>query len=132
VTDRTDSPYAEDWLKVARRDWHRLHVLLKDGDADGAGFFLQQAMEKYLKAFLLTHGWKLKKVHTLQSLLDEAAAFAPQVVDLRPVCERVSGFYIGDRYPSVGAEGLQTEDIRRELAEARMLIKTVFPDERLE
>lgn len=37
--DRTDSPYAEDWVTVARRDWHRLHVLLKDGDADGAGFF---------------------------------------------------------------------------------------------
>lgn len=53
MRDRADSPYAEDWLKVARRDWHRLHVLLNDGDADGAGFFLQQAMEKYLKAFLL-------------------------------------------------------------------------------
>lgn len=37
--DRIDSPYAEDWVKVARRDWHRLHVLLKDGDADGAFAF---------------------------------------------------------------------------------------------
>ena len=116
MTTRADSPYAEDWLKVARRDWRRLHVLLNDGDADGAGFFLQQAVEKYLKAFLLTQGWKLKKVHTLQSLLDEATAFAPQVAVFRPVCERVSGFYIGDRYPSLGVEGLQTEDIRRELS----------------
>jgi HEPN domain-containing protein len=132
VTERPDSPYADDWLKVARRDWHRLHVLLSDGDADGAGFFLQQAMEKYLKAFLLMHGWKLKKVHTLQSLLDEAAAFTPQAAAWRPVCERVSGFYIGDRYPSVGAEGLQGDDIRRELPEARLLITTLFPGERLE
>ncbi|WHZ21409.1 MAG: hypothetical protein OJF47_000521 [Nitrospira sp.] len=54
MTDRTDFPYADDWLKVARRDWHRLYVLLKDGDADGAGFFLQQTMGKYLKTFLLT------------------------------------------------------------------------------
>lgn len=107
-------------------------MLLNDGDADGAGFFLQQAMEKYLKAFLLRHGWKLKKVHTLQSLLDEAAAFAPRVAALRPVCERVSGFYIEERYPSVGAEGLQIEDIRRELSEARLLITAIFPDERLE
>jgi HEPN domain-containing protein len=106
--------------------------LLNDGDADGAGFFLQQAIEKYLKAFLLTHGWKLKKVHTLQSLLDEAAAFAPPMVALRPVCERVSGFYIGDRYPSIGAEGLQIEDIHRELSEARSLITMIFPNERLE
>lgn len=132
MTDRADSPYAEDWLKVARRDWHRLYVLLHDGDADGAGFFLQQAMEIYLKAFLLTHAWKLKKVHTLQSLLDEASMFSPNLVALRPVCERVSGFYIGDRYPSVGAEGLQAEDIRRELPEARLLILNLFPDEQLE
>lgn len=52
---------------------------MRDGDADGAGFFLQQALEKYLKAFLLSQGWKLKKVHTLQSLLDEAAAFMPDL-----------------------------------------------------
>lgn len=76
MTDRPDSPYADDWLKVARRDWHRIHVMLADGGTDGAGFFLQQAIEKYLKAFLLRQGWKLKKVHTLHSLLDEAAAFA--------------------------------------------------------
>ena len=132
MKDRGDSPYAEDWLKIARRDWHRIHVLLNDGDADGAGFFLQQATEKYLKAFLLTYEWKLKKVHTLQSLLDEASIFAPNVAPLRPVCERVSGFYIGERYPSVGTEGLQTLDIQRELPEARSLITTLFPDERLE
>ncbi|MEW6542251.1 MAG: HEPN domain-containing protein [Nitrospirota bacterium] len=129
---KEDSPYADDWLKVARRDWHRMHVLLADGDADGAGFFLQQAVEKYLNAFLLRQGWKLKRVHTLQSLLDEAAAFAPEAATMRPVCERVSGFYLGERYPSVGAEGLQAEDVRRELPEARALITKLFPDERLE
>ena len=106
--------------------------MLADGDADGAGFFLQQALEKYLKAFLIQRGWKLKKVHTLQSLLDEASAFAPDVASLRPVCERVSGFYIGERYPSIGAEGLQLEDINHELPEARLLIAKLCPDEQLE
>lgn len=130
--NRSDSSYADDWLAVARRDWHRIHVMLADGDADGAGFFLQQALEKYLKAFLLRNGWKLKKVHTLQSLLDEASEFAQDVVPLRPVCERVSGFYIGERYPSVGTEGLQLDDVHREIPEARLLIAKLCPDERLE
>ena len=132
MKDRQDSSYADDWSTVARRDWHRIHVMLADGDADGAGFFLQQALEKYLKAFLLQRGWKLKKVHTLQSLLDEASAFAPDLASFRPVCERVSGFYIGERYPSIGAEGLQLEDINRELPEARLLISKLCPDEQLE
>lgn len=34
IVDERIPPYADDWLKVARRDWHRLHVLLRDGDAD--------------------------------------------------------------------------------------------------
>ncbi len=72
MTDRQDSLYPEDWRRVARQDWHRIHVMLKDGDAEGAGLFLQQALEKYLKASLLAKGWRLKKIHTLPSLLDEA------------------------------------------------------------
>lgn len=74
----------------------------------------------------------MKKVHTLQSLLDEAAAFMPDLSALRPICERVSGFYIGERYPSVGEEGLQLEDIRHDLPETRSLITKLFPGEGLE
>ncbi len=66
------------------------------------------------------------------SLLDEAAAFMPDLSALRPVCERVSEFYIGERYPSVGEEGLQLEDIRHDLPEARSLITKLFPGEGLE
>lgn len=56
MSGREDSPYATDWLRVARQDWRRIHVMLADGDGEGAGLFLQQALEKYLKAFLLQHG----------------------------------------------------------------------------
>jgi hypothetical protein len=51
--------------------------MLAEEDGEGAGLFLQQALEKYLKGFLLKHGWKLKKIHTLHSLLDEAMGFDP-------------------------------------------------------
>ena len=40
-------------------------------------------------------------MHTLQSLLDEAAVFAPEAASLRPMCERVSGFYVSERYPNL-------------------------------
>ena len=129
---REDSSYAADWVRIARQDWHRIHVLLADGDGEGAAFFLQQALEKYLKAFLLNHGWTLKKVHTLHSLLDEVLTFSPHVARFRPACERVSGFYFAERYPSLGGEELQTEDVRRELPAVRDLITLLFPDEVLE
>ena len=37
---------------IARKDWKRADRNLKDRDSEAAGFFLQQSLEKYLKAFL--------------------------------------------------------------------------------
>ncbi|MBI1821925.1 MAG: HEPN domain-containing protein [Nitrospirae bacterium] len=127
-----DLHYSDDWRRVARQDWHRRSVMLEDGDAEGAGFFLQQAIEKYLKAFLLEKGWKLKKIHTLHSLIDEASEFDNTLTRFRPLCERISGYYFSERYPSLGGAGLETKDVRQELSESRALIRVLFPGETLE
>ena len=65
-------------------------------DAEAAGFFLQQSLEKYLKAFLLKHNWKLRKIHELDALLDEAAKFQQDLETYRDLCERVYGYYIAE------------------------------------
>lgn len=132
MTPRQDSLYPDDWLRVARLDWHRIFVMLQDGDAEGAGFFLQQALEKYLKAYLLAKGWKLKKVHTLPSLLDEAAEHSGALVQFRELCERVSGFYLSERYPAVESASLELHDVQKEIPEAHSLIESLFQDEHLE
>lgn len=106
--------------------------MLADRDGEGAGFFLQQALEKYLKAYLLERGWKLRKIHTLQSLLDEAAEFDSAIIGFRPLCERVVGFYMAERYPSLSGAGLEIENVLKELPEARALIRVIFPDEALD
>lgn len=129
MTARRESLYPEDWRKVARQDWRRIQVMLVEEDAEGAGFFLQQAIEKYLKAYLLQKGWKLKKIHTLQSLLDKAIEFDGALVRFRPLCERITGFYLAERYPSLGGSGLEGEEIRREMPEARALVGALFADE---
>ena len=48
-----DSLYPADWLRVAEKHLDRLERMLRDGDAAAAGFYLQQALEKLLKGFLL-------------------------------------------------------------------------------
>ena len=121
----------EDWLRIARRDWERVRRNLNDQDPEAAGFFFQQSLEKYLKAFLLQHGWKLIKIHELDALLDEAIKHNSNLQTFYELCERVSGYYLADRYPSLGASDLTCEDIKRDLKEALKLICTIFPGEKL-
>jgi HEPN domain-containing protein len=119
------------WLLVARRDWERVLRNLHEGDAGAAAFFLQQCLEKYLKAFLLTHGWELKKIHPLYTLLDEAVRHKRELDVFYDVCEAASGYYVAERYPPFGAADLPCEEIEALLGAAWALILALFPDEDL-
>lgn len=126
----SESSVPNDWAKIANKDWNRVERNLRDEDVEAAAFFLQQSLEKYLKAFLLTHNWKLRKIHELDALLDEAVRHKPDLESYRDLCERVSGYYFVERYPLLGALELTAEDIKKELREAGRFVKAMFPDER--
>ena len=51
-----ESSYPKDWLRIAEKDWKRVGMLIDGDDPELAGFCLQQAVEKFLKAFLLSKG----------------------------------------------------------------------------
>ena len=104
--------------------------MLDVGDAEAAGLFLQQAIEKYLKGWLLDRGWGLRKVHALQRLLDDASGFDPSLAPFRPLCERVSGYYLLERYPHDDrADALEIGQVESDRTEARGLVSSLFPDE---
>jgi len=121
----------EDWLKIARKDWERTKRNLGDEDPEAAGFFLQQSVEKYLKVFLLKQGWKLKKIHELDALLDEAITYDPTLKTFYKFCERITGYYFADRYPPLGALEITCEDIKKDLIEAESFVKAMFPEEEI-
>jgi HEPN domain-containing protein len=126
-----DSSYPEDWLRIARRDWLRVGTAIFAEDADLAGFLLQQSLEKYLKAFLLSRGWKLRRTHELDALLDTACSFDEALERFRDLCERVSGYYLAERYPVLGVSGLELRDIVADVAEGRHFIHAMHPPELL-
>lgn len=123
------NPY--DWIRVARKDWHRMKRSLQDNDPEAAGFFFQQSLEKYLKAFLLQHGWELRKIHALHDLLSEAVKYKPEIEPFRKLCEHVSGYYLADRYPPLIPLELACGDIQKETKEAESFIQFMFPEENL-
>jgi len=132
MTERRASGIPEEWREVARKDWARVKRQLEDGDAEAAGYFLQQSIEKYLKAFLLQYGWSLKKIHAVHDLLSDAVIHQPALETFRSLCERVSGYYLAERYPPLVPSELTCADVERDREQARQLIQTLLPGERLD
>jgi HEPN domain-containing protein len=125
VREYKDSLLPEDWQRVARKDWERMNLHLSVDDAEAAGYFLQQSLEKYLKAFLLQHGWQLRKIHALHDLLSSAIRYNPDLEEFRKLCERVSGYYLADRYPPFTPSELTCSDIQKDIEGAKRLIKAL-------
>jgi HEPN domain-containing protein len=124
-----NQPLSAEWLAHARRDWTRARLLLREHDPEGAGLHLQQAIEKYLKGWLLDRGWGLRKTHELDRLLDAAEQYDGTLQQYRSLCERVSGYYLVERYPGPAPTTLEPAQVGLDFAEARRLILTLFPGE---
>jgi HEPN domain-containing protein len=120
-----ESFYPEDWLRIAEKDLGRVEKLLGLDDPEAAGFFLQQAVEKFLKALLLSSGWKLQRVHDLEVLLNAAITYDASFGTFREVCQKVSGFYFVERYPFVVETGITAEVVRGSLLEVIGLVGLV-------
>jgi HEPN domain-containing protein len=124
-----DSPYAEDWKKVAQKDWGRMKLLLDSDDYEGAAYFLQQAVEKRLKAWLIDRGAPLRKTHELSLLLTEAAGFEPRLAAHEPICLRLAGYYFSQRYPTLIDTELSRADVEADMLGAEALLEDLFPGE---
>ncbi len=118
-----DSSYPANWLKIAEKDWGRVKHLLDVRDPEAAGFYLQQSVEKFIKAFLLSKGWNLQKTHDLEKLLNEALIYDPTLEESRAICQKITAFYFIDRYPFVTDVFLTEDDIRSSLLQVEMFIK---------
>lgn len=120
-----ESLYPADWLRIAEKDWQRVERLLKENDPDLAGFCLQQAIEKFLKAFLLSRGWELERIHNLDTLIDEATNYDTTFERYRSVCQKITGFYVIERYPFISHTGLTEHDVQDALSQVKGLIEIV-------
>jgi len=123
---REDSVYPLDWLRVAERDWQRVEKRLAEGDQEDAGFRLQQALEKYLKAFLLANNWDLEKTHAIVTLLEEAGKLKPALSPFTDLCQRVENYYFAERYPSTLDAGIPLEEVEHDFKEAQQLREMIL------
>jgi HEPN domain-containing protein len=122
-----ESRYWKDWLDKAAKDLQRVEKRLKDGDMEDAAFHLQQAIEKYLKGYLLSKGWKFKPIHDLERLLDDAAQFDSDLERFREICQEITSYYMEERYPFFVSEP-NKEEVAEALEMATELVKRILEE----
>lgn len=117
-----ESRYPEDWFRIAAKDLQRVRRQLADHDTEDAAFHLQQAVEKGLKGFLLARGWRLRRIHDLEVLLNDAVRYNPGLERYRLLCQQAAAYYIIERYPTL-EESPSLADVRRAHTEAKKLVR---------
>ncbi len=93
----------EEWLKKARSDYLFAEASLREL----SGFYSQicilchDAVEKYLKAFLISRGKRPERVHDLLAILKECSQIDTTLSDaVSTPCSILNDYYIPLKYPS--------------------------------
>ncbi|HEX6384553.1 MAG TPA: HEPN domain-containing protein [Anaerolineae bacterium] len=97
----TESLIPHEWYQKAEEDLLAAQALWQNAPQLQASiiFHLQQAVEKYLKGFLLSRGWTLQRIHDLVRLLGDVIAYEPAFVQFDTLCDELTSHYFQSRYP---------------------------------
>jgi HEPN domain-containing protein len=119
---------ALEWYKKAEHDIEAVKILIeKDGPSDVAGVLLQQGVEKYLKGYLISKGWKLRKIHDLKVLLDEATKYDPLFNQYYDLFDVLTQYYFEGKYP-FGEIEISLDDVKNGLDSLQELINFIKED----
>ena len=118
-------PSAE-WYAQGDLDIRAAEILLaQDGPLPVIAFHIQQAVEKYLKGWLLSTGWALRRTHEVEALVQEAIARNADFAPFLAPCQRITEYYIETRYPLGVHTLLDPATITADLNTARNLIALI-------
>ena len=92
----------QEWLNKARSDYLFPEASLREF----SGFYSQicilchDVAEKYLKAFLISHGKRPDRIHDLLAILKECSYMDTQLASVSAACGILNDYYIPLKYPS--------------------------------
>ncbi len=127
---KTEEDNPQHWFFLAEERLRSADVLYA-----GAGMtyavteLLQEALERYLKGFLISKGWVLQRVHDLAFLNDEAKKFDRRFEKFNDFCERLTEQFWAQHYPGgdLSTVGSDYEALRRQAGELVAFIQSFFP-----
>jgi len=111
-----------EWLHRAESDLEEATFLLEHSrPLYDVAFFVHQAVEKYLKAYLIKQGWELEKIHDLVKLAKVCTQNDHTFKQFIPELRKITRFYFESRYPV----GYYVEYSNSEITKALQVAKNV-------
>jgi HEPN domain-containing protein len=117
----------KEWIERGAHDLEAAQLLLdREAHADIVLFHIHQAVEKHLKGFLIHHGWELKKIHDLETLITEAIDFDSSFEEYLDAGRKLTAFYYTERYPPGPVPSYPIEETRQMLQLANELVAKIM------
>jgi HEPN domain-containing protein len=89
-----------DWINKGEDDLRLAELALENGIYDYAAFHAQQAVEKFLKAFLVKNGRPIVRTHDIAYLIEKCKEIDPSFQELYDInAHYLSDFAVEVRYP---------------------------------
>ena len=116
----------EEWLERGRRDLETAKILFSSSDYfEIILFHIHQAVEKFIKGFLISRGWMLQKIHDLEILITEVIKFDDSFKEYLDFGRKLTGFYFEERYPPGPVSTYSKEEIKKILNIAEDVIEKI-------
>jgi HEPN domain-containing protein len=118
---------ALEWLVRGDHDIETAELLYEGrGYADAIAYHIQQAIERYLKGYLVSKGQRPPRVHELDTLLTLVSRFQPDLHEpFIELCEKATRYYIEDRYPPGPPAEYTDEEIKADLDLTWQLVRSI-------
>ena len=127
---KTDETNPQDWLvagKTRLQSADRLHAV--EGSSPSVIELLQEAVERYLKAYLISKNWRLVRTHDLNRLMAEAVKFNPRFATFSDFAQSLTEQFWEQHYPGgdLSEVGADYPELRQQAGELVAFIYTSIP-----
>lgn len=130
---KTDERNPDDWFLLAKERLKSADALWTQFGPSYSGVeLLDEAVERYLKGYLVANGWPLERIHDLNRLVEAAMAFEPQFADFAELAHSLTEQFWEQHYPGgdLTEVGSDYEVLRQQAGEMIVLILASMPPDK--
>jgi len=127
---QTNERDPQDWFSFAEERLRGADVLWKAEGLTALGIeALQEAVERYLKGYLIARGWVLIKTHDLERLVKEASFYEGRFGQYSQLASELTEDFFAQHYPGQDTSnvGIHYEQMRRQVDQLLQMIKETLP-----